>query len=51
MKKETIKWLKWHLDEIINNRLAQTISKEDSVLNEKAFQEIEKCIEWIKKQK
>lgn len=51
MKNETIKWLQWHLDEIINNSLGQSMSQEDTELNQKEFKEIEKCIEWVKKQK
>lgn len=51
MKAETIKWLEWHLDEIMNNRLAQKMSEEDMELNEKDFEEIKKCIAWVKKRK
>lgn len=51
MEKETIKWLQWHLDEIINNALAQSMSEEDTQLNQKDFEEIQKCIEWVKKRK
>jgi hypothetical protein len=49
MKQETIKWLEFHLDEIMNNALAQSMSEEDKELNQKDFEEIKKCIEWVKK--
>ncbi len=47
MKSETIKWLEFHLDEIMNNQFAQSISEEDRQLNQKDFDEIKKCIEWV----
>lgn len=51
LKSKTILWLEWHLQEMLQNRLAMTISKEDEAENEKTSEEIKACIEWVKNKK
>jgi hypothetical protein len=47
-KENVLKWLKFHQQEIINNQLAMNISKEDEKLNDKIYDEIQECIDYVK---